>query len=175
MAEVRLIAAVAHSRVIGVDGKIPWDVPEDRRIFRDHTIGHRVIMGRKTFESLPAPLKDRDVYILSRTMDGTNLPARHYVVSDILDAIDIASAPHKDLAMQPIVYIAGGEEVYQAALPYADSIYITRIDKDIDPNGATRFPAFTPDSFEETFCGMGAYSRGAEGLYFYQQRYERRH
>lgn len=134
---ISLIAAMAENRVIGRNNTIPWDIPADRKRFRALTLGHPVIMGRKTFESLAGPLPGRKNIIITRQMD--------YRAEGCFIAHDLASA----LAMAgetDELFICGGGEIYRQALPIADRIYLTIIHSRFD--GDTRFPEI-PEQFVE--------------------------
>lgn len=128
-----LIAAYAKDRIIGRDGHIPWDIPEDKHRFRDLTMGQVVVMGRRTYEEIGRPLPGRDMIVISRTrkFDGCRM------------ARSLAQALH--MADGRDVFICGGAQLYQEALPLADVLYLTRIDRTYD--GDTRFPAFDVDAY----------------------------
>ncbi len=122
---VSLIAAVAANGVIGRGGRIPWRIPADLRYFKRVTMGHPVIMGRKTLDSLPAPLSGRTNIVLTRNPSF----ARPGVLA--------AGAPDPALGLArgaeggDEVFIMGGAEVYALFLPLADRLYITEIGMDI--------------------------------------------
>ena len=135
--KISLIAAMAKNRVIGNRGDIPWRIPGEQKIFKRITLGHAVIMGRKTFESLERPLPERTNIIVTRQKD--------YRVEGCRVAHDLASAikycpPDEDEA-----FICGGGQLYHEALPMADRIYLTVIPKDIP--GDTYFPEFSSAEF----------------------------
>lgn len=118
---ITLIAAMAENRVIGRDNTIPWDLPEDRRRFRQLTMGHPVVMGRRTFDSLPRPLDGRTVIVLSR--DPAFAPSGATPAASLEEALYLAThAPGGDQ-----VFIAGGGELYLQSLPLADRICLTII------------------------------------------------
>ena len=134
---ISLIAAMAENRVIGRDNAIPWDIPADRKRFRALTLGHPVIMGRKTFESLAAPLEGRKNIVVTRQMD--------YRAEGCLIAHDLPSA----LVMAgeaDELFICGGGEIYREALPIADRIYLTIVHGSFA--GDTFFPEI-PELFVE--------------------------
>jgi dihydrofolate reductase len=139
---VSLLAAVARGGVIGRHGGIPWRLPEDMVRFRELTMGHPVVMGRKTWESLPdrfRPLPGRGNVVVTRNPDWSAQGADR--VGSIADALElVASAPQ--------VFVIGGGEIYAAALPYADELLLTEIDADVE--GDTTFPTWERDEFEET-------------------------
>lgn len=128
-----LVAAVAADGTIGKDGSIPWHVPEDMRHFRAVTLGHAVIMGRKTFESLPGrrPLRDRRNIVVTR---NAAFEADGFEVAHSLDeAIALARATDDDPR------IIGGEALYREALPLATTLLLTRLWREW-PGGDVLFP-----------------------------------
>lgn len=130
---VSLIAALADNRVIGLDGKMPWHLPADLAYFKRSTMGCPVIMGRKTFDSIGKPLPGRRNIVLSRNA-GLTLPGCD-VFTDIntaLSSIDTET---------PEVFIIGGQQLYEQALPLADKLYLTHIEAMLD--GDTFFPDYT--------------------------------
>ncbi len=139
---VTLVAAVAHRGVIGRDGGIPWRLPEDVARFKELTTGHSVVMGRKTWESIPdrfRPLPDRRNVVVTRN------PAWR------ADGAERASSVEEALALladEARVFVIGGAEIYTAALPHADELVLTEIDLDVD--GDTFFPKWDAASFRET-------------------------
>lgn len=147
------IAAMARNRVIGVDGDLPWNIPEDFKFFKDKTSGHVMIMGRKTFESLPQPLPGRMHIIITR-QDGyaPELPANAKpgtaikVVSTIDDAVEFARTKLSEYGDE--VFIIGGGEIYKQMLSVTDRIYLTEIHQDFP--GDAKFPEFNKAEFIET-------------------------
>jgi dihydrofolate reductase len=136
--DIALIAAVAANGVIGADERIPWRLPEDLKRFRAMTTGHAVIMGRKTWESLPRALSERQNIVVTRQ---ANYVADGADVSRSLDeALTLVRLP------QPVFCIGGGE-LYRAALPYATRLYLTEIARDF-PGDAT-FPAIAKSDWRE--------------------------
>ena len=139
---VSLLAAMARGGVIGRDGRIPWRLPEDMVRFRELTMGHPVVMGRKTWETLPdrfRPLPGRGNVVVTRNPDWSTQGADR--AGSIQDALEL-------VASEPQVFVIGGGEIYTAALPYADELLLTEIDADVE--GDTTFPAWERDEFEET-------------------------
>lgn len=124
-----------HEGAIGADGSMPWHLREDMKYFKDRTITHPVIMGRKTWESLSEkfrPLSNRDNYVVSHQHDFRADGAM--VVNSLETAIELASQPAipDDGVRRDEVWIIGGAQIYQAALPFADEIYITDVDCQVD-------------------------------------------
>jgi dihydrofolate reductase len=138
---VSVVAAVARDGVIGRDGGIPWRIPEDMARFRELTTGHAVVMGRRTWESLPdqfRPLPGRDNVVVTRNPDWSAHGAdRAGSVEDALELLDSA----------PRVFVIGGGEIYAAALQFADELLLTEIDAAIE--GDTIFPFWNRDEFDE--------------------------
>ena len=138
---VALVAAVARGGVIGRDSGIPWRLPEDMRRFRTLTMGHPVVMGRRTWESLPdqfRPLPGRGNVVVTRNSDWSAQGADR--AGSIEDALRL-------LEGEGTVFVIGGGEIYAAALPSADELLLTEIDAEIE--GDTYFPNWDPDDFEE--------------------------
>lgn len=127
---VVLIAAVGRNGVIGVDGHLPWRIPEDMARFKSLTMGGVLVMGRSTYESIGRPLPGRDTVVLTRrshwSADGVE------VAGSLDEALGLAVGRDKD------VFIAGGSEVYGAALDVADRMELTEVDA--APDGDTYFP-----------------------------------
>lgn len=119
---------MTKNRVIGEKGNVPWHVPEDLIHFKKVTMGHTLIMGRKTFESIGKPLPGRKNIVLTHSrflkIQGVSL------CNSFEDALDEASDTE--------VFVMGGAEIYRLALPHADKIYLTWIERDIP--GDTYFP-----------------------------------
>ena len=139
---VALVAAVARGGVIGRDGGIPWRLPEDMARFRELTMGHPVVMGRRTWESLPdrfRPLPGRGNVVVTRNADWSAQGA------DRAGSIEEALAL---LESEPKVFVIGGAEIYAAALPFADELLLTEIDAEVD--GDTTFPTWNAVEFAET-------------------------
>ena len=136
-----LVAAVAENGVIGVDGGMPWHYPEDLRRFKEMTMGHPIVMGRRTYESIASrlggPLPGRTNVVLSRQAD-LELPDGAVHAPDIEAALSAAEAALDD--DQETVYVAGGAAVYEQLLPEADELRITEIPE--RPDGDARFPEF---------------------------------
>lgn len=133
---IALVAAMGRNRVIGKDGKMPWHLPSDLAHFRRLTTGQIVVMGRKTFESIGRPLPDRRNVILSRD------PQLRIAGCDVVHSIGDV------LAMERPLYVIGGAEVYRLFLPFADSLYLTRIHADFE--GDAYFPELRESEWELT-------------------------
>ena len=122
------IAAMSPQRVIGSAGTIPWHISEDLRFFKCTTLGHAIVMGRKTYESLGKPLPGRENLVVSRTatLDGVRV---FRSLSEIVEPTDGRQ-----------LYVIGGAELYAALLPRCSEILLTRVS--IDVAGDTWFPEF---------------------------------
>lgn len=134
---VSLIAAVAANGVIGDGREIPWRLPADLQRFKQITVGHVVIMGRKTYESIGKPLVNRRNFVVSRDPDY-RAPGCE-VVPSVANALRLAGDGE--------VFVIGGGEIYRAALPFADRLYVTRVD--LAPAGDVFFPEIDPAAWEE--------------------------
>lgn len=136
---IALIAAVAANGVIGAGNRLPWRLPEDLKRFRALTVGHAVIMGRKTWESLPRALPERQNIVVTRRPG--------YVAAGAEVAHSFSSALGRVLLPDPAFCIGGGE-LYRLALPFATKLHMTEIARDFD--GDARFPAFERGDWRET-------------------------
>jgi dihydrofolate reductase len=129
------VAAMSLNRVIGKEGKIPWHLPEDFKWFKQLTMGHRILMGRKTFDSLGRrALPGRTSMVVSRTEEGI---AGVETVRD-LEAIDPGQFAEK-------VFVIGGAQIYQAMLPRCSEIFLSLVNREVE--GDAFFPVFE-ESFE---------------------------
>jgi len=133
---ISIIAAVSKNNVIGKNGKIPWKIPGEQKRFKELTTGKTIIMGRKSFEEIGKPLPNRNIIIVSRT--------KNYSFENCItvDSLSKAFEISKD---EEEVFIAGGAQLYEATLPYADYLYLTIIDKFFD--GDVYFPNFNRDDY----------------------------
>ena len=129
---VTIVAAVAQNGVIGVDGGLPWHLPDDLRRFKQLTMGHVLVMGRKTYESIGGPLPGRTTVVVTRTAGWDP------VASDVLVAGSIPAALEEATAIADHVFVVGGAQVYADALTLADRLELTFVDA--EPEGDTRFP-----------------------------------
>lgn len=143
---VALIVAVAENGIIGRDGKLPWRIPEDMKWFKARTEGRPMIMGRKTWESFPKrPLPGRTNIVITR--DGSFKAEGAVVVTSLGAALDVArgEAPEE-------IMVIGGAEIYRAALPLVQRIYLTSVHGEIE--GDTYFPAIDRHEWNETIVGV---------------------
>ncbi len=135
---ISIIAAMAKNRVLGKAGASPWHIPEDLRRFRELTMGHPVIMGRRTFEQVGRPLPGRRNIILTRRPDY-EAPGC-LVLHSVADALAACAEAEE-------VFICGGGELYRQTISLADRIYLTVVDRECA--GDTFFPPIPPE-FAET-------------------------
>ncbi len=129
------IVAISKNHVIGKDGDLPWDIPEDLQFFRDKTKGHAMIMGRKTFESIGRVLPKRISIIVTRNAEYQVAGA--FVVPSIDDAIKLAREKEENGE----IFVIGGGEIFRQALPQIDKLYITVVDVEIE--GDAKFPDYS--------------------------------
>jgi dihydrofolate reductase len=137
---VVIVAAVGRNRVIGVEGRLPWKIPEDLARFKEMTMGHALVMGRATFESIGRPLPGRSNIVLTRRHGWTHEGVD--VAGSFEEALGIVAHRGQD------VFVAGGAEVYRQALEFAHSMELTEVDA--SPEGDTWFPEVDWGSWEET-------------------------
>ncbi len=139
---IHLIAAVARNGVIGCNGQIPWQLPEDLRHFQALTMGHAVIMGRRTYESIGHPLLGRQNLVVSSNMERGK---GYQVVRSLQEGLALAAGKE--------IFIIGGARLYEEALPLAVQLDLTLVD--LEPVGDTWFPEVDWSQFEkidETRC-----------------------
>jgi dihydrofolate reductase len=156
---VYLVAAVAANGIIGAGGKLPWHIPEDLQHFKRLTLGHPVVMGRRTWESLKAPLPQRENIVVTRTA-GYEAPGAA-----------VASSLEAALAMclgEPVAFVIGGTRLFREALPIAAGLGLTEIHRDYQ--GDTLFPQWDRSQWRETQRETHA---AADGTRFDYVLYER--
>lgn len=136
----RMIAAVACGGVIGKDGTIPWDLPEDRRMFRELTMGGTLIVGRKTFESIGGPLPGRELIVVTSHGDEVRQQVKTgsvRIAKDLMQAIRMSGDDE--------AFFCGGEQIYKEGLKYTQVLYLTRVELDVEGD------TFFPDDYEKGF------------------------
>ena len=134
-----LIVALAQNRVIGIENRLPWKLPEDLAHFKALTLGHPILMGRKTFESLGRPLPGRRNIVITRNSEYQS-PGCEVVVT-IADAIALCADAEE-------VFFIGGAELYAQVIPLVARLYLTEVQ--IKSQGDAWFPEFDPTEFTET-------------------------
>ncbi len=137
---VSLIAAVARNGVIGRAGELPWRLPDELRRFKQLTMGHHLVVGRKTWESIGRPLPGRTMVVVTR--DEHYAAPGAIVVGSVGEGLRLAEA-----AGDTECFVGGGGQIYRLALPVADRIYLTEVEVDVD--GDVTFPPLPVGAFEE--------------------------
>ena len=137
---VVLVAAVADNDVIGADGGIPWHIPDDFAHFKQTTLGHTLVMGRATYDSIGRPLPGRTTVVLTRDP--------HWSAAGVRTAASLAEAFALAEQLPGDVMVVGGAQVYADAMRYADEQVLTRVH--LSPPGDTRYPAYDPSGWTET-------------------------
>ncbi len=138
---ISVIVAVAQNGVIGGGNTLLWHISEDLRRFKSITMGHPVIMGRRTFESVGRPLPGRTNVVVSRREDYT--PEGVTVVRSLEEAFAL-------FPQEEEIFVTGGGQIYAQAMPLADKLYLTTVEKDYD--GDTRFPDWNRDEWRQVSC-----------------------
>mgnify|MGYP001451353270 CR=1 FL=1 len=138
MPRISLVVAMGSNRAIGAQGKLPWHIPEDLKRFKALTLGHPIVMGRKTYESIGRLLPGRTSVIITRQ--------RGYAVPGALIAHSLDDALAQ-CAQAGEVFVIGGGELYEEALPRTQRIYLTHVD--LAPPADTYFPALDPAQWRE--------------------------
>ena len=131
-----LIAAVGANGVIGRDNDLPWRIREDLQHFKQLTLGHTLVMGRKTYDSIGRPLPGRRTVVVTRQPDWS------------ADGVEVVHDVEDALKQTGDLYVAGGGEIYRQALPYADRLELTEVDQ--SPAGDVTFPSFNRSEWQET-------------------------
>jgi dihydrofolate reductase len=134
MRKISIIVAMSENSVIGLNNQLPWHISEDLKNFRKTTLNHCVIMGRKTYESIGKPLKDRRNIVISRSK------------SLLIDGVEVVNSLDKAISIvddSSEIFIIGGEQIYTISLPMATHLYITKV------NGEYKGDAFFPDYIQD--------------------------
>jgi dihydrofolate reductase len=140
---VSLLVAVASNGVIGRDGGMPWQLSTDLKRFKSLTMGKPIVMGRKTYEVIGKALPGRINIVLTR--DRLFAAPEVVVAHDIREALRIARDRAREAGADEL-FVIGGGEVYELALPFADRLNVTHVEA--KPDGDTRFPPIDPDNWE---------------------------
>ncbi len=134
--DIAIIVAMTPQGLIGIDNKIPWHLPADLQRFKQITMGHPIIMGRKTFESLPGLLPGRQHFVLTR---NPNYIAEGCTV--------ITNWTQLEILIDGRAFVIGGADIYSYALPIAKQLYITIVHAELE--GDTYFPLWNKDMWQE--------------------------
>jgi len=137
--KVSILVAMAKNRTIGINNTLPWRCPEDLKHFKALTMGHHMIMGRKTFDSIGKPLPGRTTVVVTR--DRSLKIEGCLMAHSIQDALKVCAGDTE-------IFIVGGADIYAQSLQLADKLYITEVQQDVD--GDAHFPAFDKSKWEET-------------------------
>jgi dihydrofolate reductase len=137
------VAAVARNGVIGDRGDIPWRLPGEQAAFKQLTMGHVLVMGRLTYDSIGRPLPGRTTVVVTR-QPGWQPPGGPR--PDVLVATSVEEALERAAELDDQVFVVGGGEIYTAAMPVADVLRVTWVDQ--EPDGDAFFPAIDPDVWE---------------------------
>lgn len=135
------IAAVSKNGVIGKDGELPWHYPEDLKHFKNKTINHPLIMGRKTYESFSDPLPNRHHIVLTRDESLKSNNEDVIFVNSIDEAIEEADSKEKDKS-----YVIGGGLIYELFIDYLDEMILTEINEEYE--GDTYYPEFNSNEWD---------------------------
>lgn len=153
-----IIAAIGKNNELGKNNDLCFRIKDDMKFFREKTTGHKVVMGHKTWDSLPGKLKNRENIVISRR----EFPGPDAIIHDINKFI----TENKDADEE--IFIIGGGTVYLEFLPYAKTLYLTEIDA-TDPSATTFFPEFDKSNYEKILIKKGS----ENGLEFSIFRYSK--
>jgi len=134
------MAAVSRNNVIGKDNDLVWHLPADLKFFKQTTLGHTLIMGRKTLESLANPLPKRETWVVTRNENYS------YEGVSVFHSLESAITKAEQIGLESI-FILGGGEIYRQAISIADKLIITEVHAEFE--GDTRFPEITPNTWKE--------------------------
>lgn len=135
---ISIISALAKNRIIGIYNALPWRLPEDLKYFKSLTLGHHILMGRKTYESIGKPLPGRTTVIITRGSYSSQEGAK--IAHSLREAIEICGGDEE-------IFFVGGAELYAQALPLADRLYLTEIQAEVE--GDAWFPEFDRGQWHE--------------------------
>ncbi|MGA7951748.1 MAG: dihydrofolate reductase [Thiobacillaceae bacterium] len=157
---ISLIAALAKNRVIGIENRLPWKLSDDLKHFKALTLGHHILMGRKTYESIGRPLPGRTTVIITRAV--LSAPDGCLVAHSIQDAIAACAGDEE-------IFFVGGADLYRQALPLADRLYLTEIQAGVE--GDAWFPQFDRAQWSEV--SRDRRTEAASGLEYHFVVYDR--
>lgn len=143
-----LIACIGKNRELGKGGELIFHIKDDMKFFRDATKGHKVVMGRKTWESLPAKLPGRENIVVSSRGVADDSKKPDLVIHDILDFI----ATNKDAEEE--IFVIGGGKIYAEFLPFAQTLYLTEVEAEYD-GADTFFPEFDRAKYDREIIMEG--------------------
>jgi dihydrofolate reductase len=143
--KIVLIAAFAQNRVVGIENRLPWHLPEDLKYFKRTTSGKAIIMGRKTYDSIGRPLPNRTNIVITRNPDFTAPGIK--VVASLEAAIELAKEVNYINDVDEVMII-GGASIYESALPIADRLYLTHVHAEVE--GDAYFPEVNFQQWSET-------------------------
>lgn len=144
MAKLIIIAAIGEKNEIGKDNRLIWKIKEDLQFFKEKTNGHYIVMGRRTFESLPKTLKNRKYIVLSKS--NFELPGNVININGIDNLLNYIKTINDD------VYVIGGGSIYSSLINYCDIMYLTEI-LETDVNADTFFPNFDKSDWNVDVIG----------------------
>ncbi|MDY0408270.1 dihydrofolate reductase [Virgibacillus soli] len=139
---ISLLVAMGQNHVIGLNNGMPWHLPNDLKFFKTLTTGHTIVMGRKTYDSIGKPLPNRRNVVLTRSKD-VQFPDE----VEVIHQLDTLKSWNKENPTEEY-FVIGGGHIFDQVLPYADRMYITKIDEVFD--GDTFFPAYNKEDWKIT-------------------------
>ena len=154
-----MIAAIGKNNELGKNNDLIWHFNEDMKFFKETTMNHKVVMGRKTYESLPGGLPGREIIVIStRPVD-----------KDIICYDNINSIVDKYKNSEEEIFICGGASIYRQFLPYADKLYLTEIDSE-DDEADTFFPEFDRNEWKRELVKQNVQNDIKFNMYFYERK-----
>ena len=156
---ISIIAAIGKNNELGKNNSLIWHIPSDMKFFKETTINHKVVMGRKTYESIPAGLPGREIIVIStKTVDKSV-----QVESSINRIVD------KYIDSDEEIFICGGASIYREFLPYAKRLYLTEIDEALE-EADTYFPKFNKKEWKKKIINKDKYKNISYKICLYERK-----
>ena len=140
-----IIAAIGENHELGKNGQLVFHIKEDMKFFKDITTGHKIVMGRKTWEGLPNKLPNRENIVISR----------NHISGADLSISDVSTFIEQNQDTKEEIFIIGGSTIYTAFLPYTKNLYLTEINASV-PDADVFFPKFNKSKYEKTIIKKGS-------------------
>ncbi len=156
---ISMIAAIGKNNELGRNNNLIWHIPDDMKFFRETTMNHIVVMGRKTYESIPGGLPGREIIVISTRAVDKDIK--------VFDNINRVVDMYKNSNIE--IFICGGASIYKQFLPYADKLYLTEIDSE-DNEADTFFPKFNKKHFKRKVLSKDKYKEVTFEICSYERK-----
>ena len=150
-----IIAAIGKNRELGKSGQLIWKLPEDLKYFKDKTMGHPILMGHNTFDSLPGILPGRKHYVVTRRQALNNSSGEDLALSDQIELVNnLPDFINHHLDDSTEIFVIGGGMIYWEMLDKCNKLYLTEVDA-VDPDAETFFPEFDKEKYQRKVIATG--------------------